>query len=315
MRDVEGKVAFVTGGDSGIGLGIARAFVNAGMKVVITYLSEKHRDEAVAAFESTRDRVHAIHVDVTDRTGMEAAAAETVRVFGKVHVLVNNAAVAPTTSLSNATFDDWDWCWNVNVNGVFNGVHAFLPHIKAHNEGGQIVSTSSIFGLAIFRYSQGLYSATKFAVVGMMEALRAELANSNIGASVFCPGPVKTNMVDYNRNRPELFRNIGAPDAEELAAIEAATNSLPENIRNDLPSVQLDPILVGELVLRGIRHNNLYILSHPEFEKTIRDRFEALLCSTGGMQVPGATRSAFSQILHNGMYARESEHRQNALAS
>lgn len=310
MRDVEGKVAFITGGDSGVGLGIARAFVKAGMKVVITYLSKPHLEEALTALESARDRVHAIRVDVTDRTALETAAAETVRVFGKVHVLVNNAAVAPTASLSNATFDDWDWCWSVNVNGVFNGVHAFLPYIKSQNEGGQIVTTSSIFGLAIFRYSQGVYSTTKFAVTGMMEALRAELANSNIGVSVFCPGPMRSNMVDCHRNRPDVFRNIGKPDPEELAALEEGTKSLPENIRNELASVALDPVVVGELVLQGIRNNDLYILSHPEFAKTIRDRCEALLSSNEGVPAPGQTRLAFSQVLHNGMYSRELERKQ-----
>ena len=311
MRDVAGKVAFITGGDSGVGLGIARALVNAGMKVVITYLSQTHCDEALKVLDSAH--VHAIRVDVTDRSGMEAAAAETVKVFGKVHVLVNNAAVAPTSSLSNATFEDWDWCWNVNVNGVFNGVHAFLPHIKSHLEGGQIVTTSSIFGLAIFRYSQGVYSTTKFAVIGMMEALRCELANSNIGVSVFCPGPVKSNMVDCERNRPAALRNPGKPDPDELAAIEGDVKALPDSVRNDLASVVLDPIVVGERVLQGIRHNDLYILSHPEYAQTIRDRCDALLASVSNEQTAaGNARTVYSQVLRNRMYLMESERQQRA---
>lgn len=313
MHKLEGKVAFITGGDSGVGLGIARAFVNAGMQVVITYLSKIHRDEALQALSGERSRVHAIRVDVTDRAGMEAAAAETVRVFGKVHVLVNNAAVAPTTSLSNATFDDWDWCWNVNVNGVFNGIHAFLPYLKSQNEGAHIVTTSSIFGLAIFRYSQGVYSTTKFAVIGMMEALRTELANSNIGVSVFCPGPVKSNMVDCERNRPKGLGNSGKPDPEELAAIEEGIKALPERVRGDLASTALDPIVVGERVLQGIRNNELYILSHPEFEKTVRDRCEALLASMSNEQPPaGETRSAFSRVIHNMMYSNELDRQRRA---
>lgn len=105
----------------------------------------------------------------------------------RLHVLVNNAGVLLTLPLSNATFDDWDWCINVNVTGVFNCLRAFLPHTKAHGEGGQIVSTSSMpAGLFVGPY-WGVYSTSKFAVVCMMEALRSELAHTNIGVSVFCP--------------------------------------------------------------------------------------------------------------------------------
>ncbi len=109
MRDVEGKVAFITGGDSGIGLGIARAFTDAGMKVVITYRHRAHLDEAMKLLQGAAERVHAINLVVTDRAGMEKAAAETVQVFGKVHVLVNNAGVGVIGGLSHATYEDWDW--------------------------------------------------------------------------------------------------------------------------------------------------------------------------------------------------------------
>ena len=136
MADVEGKVAFVTGGSSGIGLGIARAFADAGMKVIIGYRTKGHLDEAMKYFEGASDRVHAVNVDVTDRPGMEAAAAESERVFGKVHVLVNNAGVMVPTSLSTTTYADWDFVIGVNLAGVFNGVHAFLPCIQGHGEGG-----------------------------------------------------------------------------------------------------------------------------------------------------------------------------------
>ena len=147
MKDVEGKVAFITGGDSGIGLGIARACADAGMKVVITYRTKSHLDEAMKYLEGAGDRVHAINLDVTDRIAMDKAADETIQVFKKVHLLVNNAGVGVIGGLSTATYDDWEWVMGVNVNGVFNGIHTFLPRIRSQGEGGQIVATSSLAGL------------------------------------------------------------------------------------------------------------------------------------------------------------------------
>jgi NAD(P)-dependent dehydrogenase (short-subunit alcohol dehydrogenase family) len=274
MKDVAGKVAFVTGGNSGIGLGIARACANAGMKVAITYRSKEHLDEAMKHFADVANRVHAINVDVTDRAAMAKAAAETVRVFGKVHVLVNNAGVGILVPLSSATFDDWDWGMGVNVNGVFNGVHAFLPHIKAHNEGGQIVTTASMGGLVVGS-TAGIYSTSKFAVVGMMEALRAELLDTNIGVSVFCPGMVNSNIRRSDRNRPADLAETGMqPDPRRAAAMAEAAKNNPA-----AAPPGMDPLEAGERVLRGIRNNDLYILTHPEFEQGIKDRNEALLAS------------------------------------
>lgn len=272
MQDVEGKVAFITGGSSGIGLGIARAFADSGMKVAISYRTTEHLDEALKHLESASDRIHAIRVDVTDRPGMERAAKETERAFGKVHVLVNNAGVGTAVSLSDATYDDWDWMMRVNVDGVFNGIHAFLPHIKAHGEGGHIVTTSSIFGL----FSSGMmsvYSTTKFAVVGMMEALRGELAEANIGVSVFCPGPVISNFGDSHRNRPLELGDSGSapPDLEAMTRWREAISKGEVSV--------MDSFEAGRFVFRGIRNNDLFILSHPEFERGLQDRHEALIAS------------------------------------
>src|ERR1700734_1836221 len=225
MREVAGKVAFITGGDSGIGLGIARAFTDAGMKVVITYRTRSHLDEAMKLLQGAADRVHAINLDVTDRAAMEKAAAETVEVFGKVHVLVNNAGVAVIGGLSHASYEDWDWAMSVNAGGVFNGVRAFLPRIQAQGEGGQIVSVSSLAGM-LGHAPAGVYTASKFAVVGMMEALRAELAGTNIGVTVFCPGIVNTNIGSSARNRPA---GASAPQA-----------------RVD-PGFKMDPVMMAEM--------------------------------------------------------------------
>ena len=279
MRDVAGKVAFITGGDSGIGLGIARAFTDAGMKVVITYRTRSHLDEAMKLLQGAADRVHAINLDVTDRAAMEQAAAETVRVFGKVHVLVNNAGVAVIGGLSRASYEDWDWAMSVNAGGVFNGVRCFLPRIQAQGEGGQIVSVSSLAGL-LGHAPAGVYTASKFAVVGMMEALRAELADANIGVTVFCPGIVNTNIGSSARNRPA---GASAPQArvDPGFKMDPAMMAEMQKAMSESHGVPpgMDPLDAGQRVLRAVRNNDLYVLTTPEFEAEFAARGAAIVAS------------------------------------
>lgn len=262
MKEVEGKVAFITGGSSGIGLGIARAFLEAGMRIAIGYRSKAHLENAMTYLKTPDNRTHAINVDVTDRAGMERAADEVSRIFGKIHVLVNNAGVLHSSAFVSTTYDDWDWQIGVNLTGVFNGVHAFLPRIQAHKEGGQVVTTSSILGLFTGAHLAG-YSASKYAVVGMMESLRAKLAGTNIGVSAFCPGLVMSNILDSARNRPPTF---------SATKTKGPTGAQPEELA-------LDPLEAGRLVLRGIKNNDLYIFTHPEVMGPIRDRNDALINS------------------------------------
>lgn len=282
LSEVEGKVAFITGGSSGVGLGIARAFAAAGMKIAVGYRTKKHLDEAMKYFVGAGQRVHAINIDVTDRSSMEQAAAETVKVFGKVHVLVNNAGIAGFASLKDTSYEDWSWMMDVNVNGVFNGVHSFLPRILSHGEGGHVIATSSMNGL-IGVPGLACYTTSKFAVVGMMEALRAELDPRQIGVSAFCPSLVVSRFPSSSRNRP-----IGLPEtsfnkgAEMLSAARAMAD----------PKVAMDPLMAGQCVLRGMRNNDLYIFTHPGFEQILRRRSEALLASS-----PRA-RSAPSEIAY-----------------
>lgn len=277
MKDVAGKVAFITGGSSGIGLGIARAFADAGMKIVITYRTPAHLDEGMKVLAGAQDRVHAIRADVTDRLGMEKAAQEAVKVFGKLHVLVNNAGTQNSTPLGEMSYADWDQIMAVNLTGVFNGVHALMPFIRSHGEGGQIITTASTMGLfALGSKRYGAYSATKFAVVGLMEALRAELADSNVGVSAFCPGLVGTNL---------------------------------EKGLKEMPAAA-DPLDIGRLVLRGMRNNDLYILTHPEFEPLIRERTEAILASTPKDVNPSEARLEVARsLLKRSIYATERDRR------
>ncbi len=282
MRDVEGKVAFITGGDSGIGLGIARAFTDAGMKVVITYRTRSHLDEAMKLLAGAAERVHAINLDVTDRAAMEKAAAETVQVFGKVHVLVNNAGVAVIGGLAHASYEDWDWAMSVNAGGVFNGVRTFLPRIQAQGEGGQVVSVSSLAGL-LGHAPAGVYTASKFAVVGMMEALRAELVDANIGVTVFCPGIVNTNIGSSARNRPAGAAAAAgaAPRVDPGFKMDPAMMAEMQKAMSESHGVPpgMDPLDAGQRVLRGVRNNDLYVLTTPEFAPEFAARGEAIVAS------------------------------------
>ncbi len=300
LADVRGKVAFITGGSSGIGLGIAQVLSRAGMKVVFTYMRESHRDAALASFPAGNPGVHAIKLDTADRDGMVRAADEAEAVFGNVHLLVNNAGIGIHSRISNASWNDWDWAMNVNVSGVFNGIRTFLPRMKAHGEGAHIVTTSSTAGLMAAML--GLYVTTKYAVMGMMEALRVEVEGQNIGVSVFCPGPMRTNIFNTERNRPAALVNPGAAKAP---APPPGVKGAPAV---DLMAAAMDPIEAAECVLEGIRNNDLFIMSHQEFAQAVRDRGEALLASFPTTVAP-AMRHEAGKIFIPGIYAPETVRR------
>lgn len=270
MKEVLDKVAFITGGASGIGLGIAGAFVGAGMKVVLADLRQDHIDAALAVFKE-RDqskRVHAIRVDVTDRSIMADAADETERVLGKVHVLVNNAGVGIQGPFKGITYADWDFGLAVNLGGVINGLQTFLPRIRAHGEGGHIVNTASLAALVPMPAQYVIYVAAKAAVVTISETIRSELVQENIGVSVLCPGPVRTNIGEVASNRPAQF---GVGDAFRQAEQAGATH-VP------FPSM-LDPAEVGALVLNAVRNDELYIITHGEWRPMAAARHAALIAA------------------------------------
>ena len=277
MQELRGRTAFVTGGASGIGLGMARTFLRAGMRVAIADIREDHLAKAsdVLAAEFAADVWHAMHLDVTDRTAFASAAEETLERFGNVHVLCNNAGIGILKPSGEAGYADWDWTVDVHLNGVFNGVKSFLPHMLAHGEGGHIVNTASMAG--VLQYSRaGMYVATKFAVVGLSEALRAELADKGIGVSAFCPGGVRSNIREYEKTRPDRFQVSDGGDAPPSPRL-----SLGEKERARLARLTASPEEAGELVLQGIRDNALYIFTAPEFRPGIEQRFDAMLRALG----------------------------------
>jgi NAD(P)-dependent dehydrogenase (short-subunit alcohol dehydrogenase family) len=265
MRDVEGKTAFVTGGASGIGLGMATAFVGAGMNVVIADLRRDHIETALEQLGGS-EHVHAMELDVTDRDGFARAADETESVFGNVHVLCNNAGMGLIGPIALARYDDWDWGLGVMIGGVVNGIQTFLPRMLAHGEGGHIVNTSSMAGVIPIPNS-AIYSTAKAAMIGLAEVLRGELADQGIGVSAFCPGPVQTNIRETGRARPARYQDSGYTELER--ELEERENS----------PLWMGPVECGERVLAGIRNDDLYIFTHREFREGAEERFQAMLAS------------------------------------
>ena len=263
MQDVEGKVAFVTGAASGIGLGMVRAFTRAGMRVMMADIEQHALDEAARQLRADGATVDTLVCDVSDRESMFGAAMATLNAFGKVHVLCNNAGVSSGGLVDECNHGDWQWVIGVNYLGVLHGCQAFLPHIRRQGEGGHVVNTSSMAGVLGGMAAWGPYNSSKFAVVGLTEVLRQEGREHGYGASVLCPGGVNTNIYESGRNRPERF---GATSEEVARGVNA------ESIRRGL-----NPDIVGELVLEGMRANRLYIFTDPRFRKQVEQRYQRML--------------------------------------
>ena len=261
MRDVTGKTAFITGGASGMGLAMARSFAAAGMKVVIADIEQAALDAATREFEASNAQFLTVALDVTDREGFVAAADAAQERFGNVHVVCNNAGVALSGAIDKMTYKDWDWLTSVNYDGVVNGIVTFVDRIKAHGEGGHFVNTASMAGHVALP-GMSVYTATKYAVVGISETMRADLLAHDIGVSVLCPGIVNTNIFDASRNRPEEYAGDDAA--------EALLSDVPPEQRaarlDELRASALDPAIVGDMVLHAIREDEFYIFTHPEIE-------------------------------------------------
>lgn len=258
MRELQDSVVVVTGGSSGIGRGIARAFAGAGATVVVTGRREEHLAETRDEFASAGLEVDTAQVDVTDREAMARLADDVVARHGRVDVLVNNAGIGLTGPVASATGADWDWLIDVNIRGVGNGILAFLPKIQAHGEGGHIVNTSSMAGL--MPIVAGLYSMTKAAIISLSEALHIELEPEGIGVSAYCPGPVHSNIGSGTAVRPEKYGESGYPP--------------PDFTRPGFDKRQpyMSPEEAGERVLQGVLRGDMFILTHPEFKPGVQDR-------------------------------------------
>lgn len=271
MQDVAGRTAFITGGGAGIGLALADVLADAGMNVVAADSSAAHLDAARARLERHGRAVHFVELDVTDRAGWTRAADEAERAFGSVHLLCNNAGVNIIRDVNDATYEDFDWLMSVNYGGTVNGVLTFLPRMKAHGEGAHIVNTSSIAGIEAGP-GIGVYAATKFAIRGLSEAMRYDLRPHGIAVSVVCPGTVDTQLHESESHRQARFQGT----------LDAATREVREQggalFRKVLP-MGMNPLLLAERVLRGIRANAFYIFPHVEVAPDVRASFEEMLAA------------------------------------
>ncbi|HVY80680.1 MAG TPA: SDR family oxidoreductase, partial [Steroidobacteraceae bacterium] len=263
LKDLKGKVAYISAASDGIGLGIARAASNAGMKVVLGYRNEERLKAALPLFKPDNAGVLPVRHDVTDRAGWKALLEEVKSKYGKLHLVVNNAGVKTLQQASKAKYEEWDNAVAVNFTAIYNSVVTCLPHMLEHGEGGHFVTTASMGGL-LPGVNAGVYTSTKIAAVGLMEALRVELERTNVGTSVFCPGLVSTE-------------NYPSGQVNPYHAAQAAKMGRPMGM--GMPAVGMDPLEAGERVLNGVVNNDLFILSHPEFKAGMQERFDAIMAS------------------------------------
>jgi len=270
MKEFRDKVAVVTGAASGIGRALADRFAAEGMKVVLADVEEDALRLAEAEMREKGVDVLGVRTDVSKSEDLEKLAQQTLDAFGAVHIVCNNAGVAGAWGQAWAnTLDDWNWIMGVNLWGVIHGVRTFLPIMLEQGEEGHVVNTASLAGLMPGR---GIYGVTKQAVVALSESLYNDLkmAQSKIGVSVLCPGWVDTNIIDAGRNRPaELARTADAITDTQREQIDSV-------VRN-LLKTGLQPSAVADQVLEAIQEDKLYIITHPEMDFIIKERFDNIL--------------------------------------
>jgi len=263
MEDLQGKVAVITGGASGIGLAVAERAAAEGMRVVLGDIEEGPLREAEKSLGEEGAEVLGVVTDVSEAASVRNLRDQALERFGAVHVVHNNAGVGVGGPIWEVSEEDWRWILNVNLWGVVHGVNTFVPLLIEQGE-GHVVNTASIAGLVASAFL-GPYNATKQAVVAISETLYKDLqlAGSAVGVSVLCPGFVQTRIDESERNRPAW-----APAAEDEDA---------QNLRGAIKTLiaaGIPPAAVADRVLDAVRTNTFYILTHPELDQVVRTRFE-----------------------------------------
>jgi NAD(P)-dependent dehydrogenase (short-subunit alcohol dehydrogenase family) len=268
LRELRGKTAFVTGGASGIGLELAKLFLAEGMNVVIADIEKPALERALDLLKSHGARVRGALCDAAKRGSVEQAAEQAFAAFGAVHLVCNNAGVGGGAGGVEEFSDrQWDWVMSVNVMGVVHGVAVFLPHMRAHGQGGHFVNTASMAGMLGQPYGAP-YSASKAAVVSISETLYYELRGSNVAVSVLCPGFARTRITSSDRNQPaDLAASKAAPSQAAAAQAQLSIQAVASGI---------EPGEVAARTLQGIKDDDLYIFTHPAMRALIDKRFERI---------------------------------------
>ena len=248
MKDFHDKVAVVTGAASGIGLGVAERLLAEGMKVVMADLEQETLEGEIARLSAAGGDVLGVRCDVRDAGEVKGLAEKTLSHYGGVHVVMNNAGVAPIGPMLETTADDWRWVFDVNLMGVVHGVLAFGPILKEAGT-GHIINTASEAGL-VTNPILGMYCASKHAVVGLSESLYRELEGSGVGVHVLCPNLVKTKIFHSERNRED------APD------MTPSQTAFTGSLRETLDAMGITTEKVAGDVVDAMRHDRFWILTH-----------------------------------------------------
>jgi NAD(P)-dependent dehydrogenase (short-subunit alcohol dehydrogenase family) len=335
ITDVKDKVCYITGGSSGIGLGIAQALHEKGAKVILGNLDDKQFEEALKKFPANDPRVATVVHDVMKRDAWEAKADEIEKKFGPVHILVNNAGVGLQGGLTS-TYNDWDWGMGVNFWGPVYGCKTFIPRMRARpNEGCHIVTTTSTSGVLV-GLNVGIYAVSKIAATGLMEQLRNDLRTTNIGSSTLVPGLTQTNIGQSEQRRPEELRNAPAPAAAPRAggagaraggpgagaggaraggggqrAGGAGAAAAPAAPPSPFWARPQDPVTVGRIVVDGIIHNDMFIFPAPEYRQGVLARASSMIDSVPFVPFPANVEAgiASNSYLFTPMYTQEVHHR------
>ena len=270
MKEFKGKTAVVTGAASGIGYALAKRFAQEKMNVVLADIEQDALDATVTKISNLGVEAVGIAVDVMDKNSVQSLAKQSIEAFGNIHILCNNAGVAPP-AISEAIWEhdmnDWDWVMGVNFYGVLYGIQSFLPHMIEHQEEGHVLNTVSMAGILGL---EGSYGVSKFAALSLSEGLFQSLKkiNSKIGASVLCPGFVATKIIDSQRNRPEHL------------ASDKKSNFLLKQLASSVLKRGKKPDEIATRAIEAIQANNFYILPHPVYDERVKDRYERILART-----------------------------------
>ncbi|MDB4029900.1 SDR family NAD(P)-dependent oxidoreductase [Gammaproteobacteria bacterium] len=265
MKDLNNKVAVVTGAGSGIGRGIAEHAAKAGMRLVLADINEEGLNETLALVKSFGVEAISRVTDVSSLDEVENLASQTYETFQNCHLLFNNAGVLGPASLSEVNREMFDWLININLGGCFNGIHAFLPRMKSSGEESHIIATCSTSGFIAYPMLS-LYSASKFGIRGLMTSLRAELAmsDSNVGVSIVCPGEVTTNIVNSTFQPSEPAENKPVAETDPMAMLEVAA----EDAQNTYP---ISASEAAQGIFVGIKNKEFYIFTHKGYKRQLED--------------------------------------------
>lgn len=264
MAGFGGKIVVITGAGQGVGLGMAEAFAEAGAHVVLSDVDEEAAQAAAAALAEQGATTLGMKLDVTDRAAWDHLARRVESVFGPVDILCNNAGVTSARRpLHEIPLADWRWLLEINLFGVLNGLHCFVPRLKARRS-GHIVNTASLGGVVIQVPNHSEFGAAKHAVVGLTESLRLELAGDDVGVSVFCPGYVTSTSEESARR---LHSPVGPPPIPEPEATVFSRGRY------------ISAYEAGRCVLKGIERNLPYIFTHRENRKAVETHFAEMLSS------------------------------------